>query len=107
MEVKDGKAVLHFDHVGGGLTTPDVYGYIRGFEVAGEDHQWHYAKASIEGNTVVVWQTGVMNPVAVRYDWADFAGDGNLFNKEGLPASAFRTDQWKGATEEVKYVVGK
>jgi sialate O-acetylesterase len=107
MEVKDGKAVLHFDHVGGGLNTPDVYGYLRGFEVAGEDHQWHYAKASIEGNTVVVWQTGVSNPVAVRYDWADFAGDGNLFNKEGLPASAFRTDQWKGVTEAVKYEVGK
>ena len=107
MEAKDGKIILHFDHTGSGLTTPDVYGYLRGFEVAGEDHQWHYAKASIEGNTVVVWQTAVSNPVAVRYGWADFAGETNLFNKEGLPASPFRTDQWKGVTEDVKYAVGK
>ncbi|MBN9384884.1 MAG: 9-O-acetylesterase [Chitinophagaceae bacterium] len=105
---KDGdKVVLHFDHTGNGLSTPDIYGYLRGFEVAGDDHQWHYAKASIEGNTVVVWQSGVTNPVAVRYGWSDYAGEANLFNKEGLAAAPFRTDQWKGVTEEVKYAVGK
>jgi sialate O-acetylesterase len=107
MQTSGDKVTLQFDHVGGGLSTPDVYGYLRGFEVAGADHQWHYAKASIEGNTVTVWQEGVAAPVAVRYGWADFAGEANLFNKDGLPAVPFRTDQWKGVTEEVKYTVGK
>ncbi|MDO6434500.1 sialate O-acetylesterase [Flavitalea sp. BT771] len=107
MQASGDKVTLQFDHVGGGLSTPDVYGYLRGFEVAGTDHQWHYAKAFIEGNTVTVWQDGVTAPVAVRYGWADFAGEANLFNKDGLPAVPFRTDQWKGVTEEVKYTVGK
>jgi len=107
MEAEGNKIVLHFDHTGSGLSTPDIYGYLRGFEVAGEDHQWHYAKASIEGNTVVVWQNEVAHPVAVRYGWADYAGEANLFNKEGLPAVSFRTDQWKGVTDDVRYAVGK
>jgi sialate O-acetylesterase len=107
MQAEGNKIILHFDHTGSGLSTPDIYGYLRGFEVAGADHQWHYAKASIEGNTVVVWQSEVANPVAVRYGWSDDAGEANLFNKEGLPAVPFRTDQWKGVTEDVKYEVGK
>jgi len=107
MQIDGDKVILQFAHTGSGLSTPDPYLYLRGFEVAGDDHQWHYAKASIEGNTVVVWQTGVAKPVAVRYGWADFAGEANLFNKEGLPAAPFRTDQWKGVTEGEKYEVGK
>ncbi|HVW62022.1 MAG TPA: sialate O-acetylesterase, partial [Puia sp.] len=107
MRKEGNKIILQFDHTGSGLSTPDPYLYLRGFEVAGGDHQWHYAKASIEGNTVEVWQSGVANPVAVRYGWSDYAGEANLFNKEGLPAAPFRTDQWKGVTEEVKYAVGK
>jgi len=107
MQTRGNKVILQFDHTGGGLSTPDIYGYLRGFEVAGADHQWHYAKAAIEGNTVVVWHDAVNSPVAVRYAWADFAGEANLFNKEGLPAPSFRTDQWKGVTDEVRYAVGK
>ena len=107
MQTEGNKVTLHFSHTGSGLSTPDKYGYLRGFEIAGADHQWRYAKASIEGNTVVVWQDGVASPVAVRYGWMDDAGEDNLFNKEGLPAPPFRTDQWKGVTEEVKYGVGK
>jgi sialate O-acetylesterase len=107
MKKDGGKVVLSFDHTGSGLSTPDIYGYLRGFEVAGADHQWHYAKASIEGNTVVIWPGEVSDPAAVRYGWADDAGEANLFNKDGLPAAPFRTDQWKGVTEGVKYAVGK
>ena len=101
------KVILHFSHTGGGLSTPDKYGYLRGFEIAGADHVWHYAKAAIEGSTVVVWQDSVSGPVAVRYGWMDDALEDNFFNKDGLPAPPFRTDQWKGATEDVKYTVGK
>ena len=107
METDGHRMVLHFGHTGGGLSTPDKYGYLRGFEVAGTDQEWHYAKAAIQGDKVVVWSDEVATPVAVRYGWADDAWEDNLFNKDGLPAPPFRTDQWKGATEEVKYAVGK
>lgn len=101
------KITLHFSHTGSGLSTPDKYGYLRGFEIAGSDHVWHYAKAAIQGNTVVVWSDKVASPVAVHYGWADDAWEDNLFNKDGLPAPPFRTDQWKGVTDDVKYEVGK
>ena len=101
------KVILYFSHVGGGLSVHDKYGYLKGFTVAGEDHRFHYAKAHIEGNTVVVYTESVSRPAAVRYAWADDAGDANLFNQEGFPAISFRTDQWKGETDDVKYVIGK
>lgn len=64
------------------------------FEVAGEDKVFVPAKAKIEGNSVKVWSKDVKNPVAVRFAWDNIA-EPNLFNKEGLPASAFRTDNWE------------
>jgi sialate O-acetylesterase len=98
--VVDGeKAILHFGNTGSGLTTPDKYGYLYGFEVAGSDQQWHFARAWIEGNTVILQSDKVPNPVSVRYNWTDNAEPGNLFNKEGLPAAPFRTDDWKRSTE--------
>jgi len=99
--------VLHFTHTGSGLTAHDKYGYLKGFEIAGADHQFHYARALIDGDKVVVSQDGITAPVAVRYSWADDAGESNLFNKDGFPAAPFRTDQWKGVTEANKYQVGK
>jgi len=107
MQTDGSKIVLTFTHTGSGLTVHDKYGYLKGFEIAGADQQFHFAQAMIDGNKVTVWQDGVSAPVAVRYGWADDAGEGNFFNKEGFPASPFRTDQWKGITEGVKYVVEK
>jgi sialate O-acetylesterase len=91
LEIKDGKAVVHFGSCGGGLvargTAPE------GFAVAGADRIWHRADAQIEGDTVVLSSPRVPDPVAVRYNWANNP-IGNLYNKEGLPASLFRTDVW-------------
>jgi sialate O-acetylesterase len=50
-----------------------------------------------------VYADEVTNPVAVRYAWANDAGDANLYNKEGFPAMPFRTDNWKGITETARY----
>lgn len=105
MLVDGTKAILSFENIGGGLVTHDKYGYLRGFEVAGDDKAFHYAKAFIDGNRVVVMNDSVQHPVAVRYAWADDAGEANLFNKEGFPAQPFRTDDWKGVTEGVKYSI--
>lgn len=81
----------------------DKYGYLQGFEIAGSDQKFYYAKAEIQGNKIVVSHTEVKDPKAVRYGWTDSPIDANLFNKEGLPASPFRTDSWKGITEGVKF----
>ena len=103
MKVDGSKIRITFTQTGGGLMVKDKYGYLKGFEVAGADQKFHYAKAWIEGNEVVVSVDAVTTPVAARYGWADNAEEDNLFNKEGFPASPFRTDTWKGITTESKF----
>ena len=106
MKVDGNKVIISFANVGGGLIAKDKYGYLKGFEIAGSDQQFQYAKAMIEGDKVIVYHEGITNPAAVRFGWADDASDNNLFNKEGLPAVPFRTDNWKGITTEAKFRVG-
>ena len=67
---------------------------LQGFAVAGEDRQFRWADAVIDGDQVVVSAEGVPRPVAVRYAWAHAHSWANLFNRNGLPAVAFRTDDW-------------
>ena len=98
MRVEGSRAVLSFDPVGSGLLCRDRYGYLKGFAMAGPDRVFHWAKAHIEGDKVWVYCDEVSNPVAVRYAWADNPDDANLYNREGLPASPFRTDDWPGIT---------
>jgi sialate O-acetylesterase len=88
-EFQDGRAILRFDHLGGGLVAPG--GELQGFTIAGADKVFVPAHAVIEGDTLVVSAAGVKQPVAVRYAWANVPV-GNLYNKAGLPASPFRTD---------------
>ena len=64
-----------------------------GFGIAGADQKFVWADAVVDGDSVLVSSPEVTQPVAVRYDWADCPA-GNLYNKEGLPASPFRTDNW-------------
>ena len=103
MAVKGDKATLSFDHVGGGLEARD--GELKGFAICGNDQKWVWAKAEITGkgkNTaIVVSAAGVDHPVAVRYGWADCPVV-NLWNKDGLPASPFRTDDFPMITAAKK-----
>jgi len=93
-------AVLNFDHVGKGLMAKDKYGYVRGFEIAGEDKKFHFAQAQIIGDRqIVVYHPEGQKPVAVRYAWSDAPVDANVFNSYGLPLSSCRTDDWKCVTE--------
>ncbi len=91
-EVNENKIRISFDHVGGGLMSSDGEP-LTWFEIAGEDKQYHDAEATIEGNTIMVISQSVTNPIAVRFGWNQIA-EPNLINKEGLPASPFRTDSW-------------
>ena len=95
MEVRGDAIDLRFRHVAGGLVARD--GALTGFEIAGADHKFVPAEATIEGATVVVRAAGVREPVAVRYAWTDNPKC-NLTNTSGLPASPFRTDDWPGVT---------
>jgi sialate O-acetylesterase len=92
------KIRLHFKHVAGGLVgksgTP-----LKSFEIAGEDRKFVSAEARIAGPTVVVRSDQVPHPVAVRYAWADYP-ECSLYNRAGLPAAPFRTDDWPGVTAD-------
>lgn len=91
MQIQGGKVILSFDHVGRGLVAKD--GELKGFAIAGRDRKFVWANAEIKNDQVIVSSEDVPQPVAVRYGWADYPAV-NLFNKEGLPASPFRTDNF-------------
>lgn len=92
MKVVGDKIILRFDHVGKGLEARG--GPLTGFAICGEDRKFVWARAEIlPDQTVAVSSPAVPKPVAVRYGWADFPVV-NLWNKDGLPASPFRTDNF-------------
>ena len=75
-------------------TVEDPAGKLARFAIAGADKQWVWANAVIDDNAVVVSSDKVPNPVAVRYAFTTNTSGANLYNREGLPASPFRTDEW-------------
>jgi sialate O-acetylesterase len=95
---------LTFNYVGKGLMvgkktglepTAEVKGgQLAHFAIAGTDKKWFWAEATIDGETVVVKSSDVPKPVAVRYGYTMNPAKANLYNKEGIPASPFRTDGW-------------
>lgn len=90
MKIKGQRASLSFTHVGSGLEARD--GALTGFTIAGDDGQFVEAQAQIEkDNKVIVWSDKVAKPVAVRYCWVNVP-EIHLYNREGLPATPFRTD---------------
>lgn len=89
--VQGNKVILNFDYAGSGLTAkgePELYH----FAIAGADKKYIWARAKIEGNTVIVWNDSISTPVAVRYAWADNPEGANLYNAAGLPASPFEAE---------------
>jgi sialate O-acetylesterase len=93
MQTEGDSIILTFSGTGGGLIikgggVPDY------FAIAGHDRKFTWGKAKIVDNKVVVWSEKIHDPIAVRYAWADNPEGANLYNKEGLPASPFRTDTW-------------
>ena len=92
MAVEGGTIRLTFDAVGSGLMSRDEMP-LTWFEIAGEDKQFVEAKATVDGDTIVVSNDAVAMPVAVRFGWHQSA-EPNFVNKEGLPASPFRTHPW-------------
>ena len=99
VEKVSGALKLRFGHTDGGLI---VKGALLGeFSVAGDDRQWHWADAKIDGDSVIVSCSDVPKPVAARYAW-QANPMATLYNRAGLPAVPFRTDHWPLVTEKAK-----
>ena len=96
LRAENGTLRLRFTHLGGGLVIRGPK--LVGFEIAGEDQQFYPADARTEGAEVVLSSSHVAKPVAARYAWADDPKC-NLYNKVGLPAPPFRSDDWTVATQ--------
>ncbi|MCF7730652.1 MAG: sialate O-acetylesterase [Akkermansiaceae bacterium] len=104
VKIGQGEVRLSFAHTGSGLmvgrkdgvnpATEDPEGTLKRFAIAGGDRKWFWATARIDGSEVVVSSPEVPKPVAVRYAFSMNPEGCNLYNKEGLPASPFRTDSW-------------
>jgi len=104
MKIEEDKIRISFESVGSGLMVAEKKGLeparevnggtLKRFAIAGADKVWHWADAKIDANTVVVSSPEVPAPVAVRYAYHINPEGCNLYNKEGLPASPFRTDDW-------------
>ena len=92
LSVEGNKIRIQFAHVGSGLISLDDRP-LSWFAIAGQDRTFYKARAEISGDSVLVWSEKVSGPVAVRFGWHQLATP-NLGNKEGLPASPFRTDRW-------------
>jgi sialate O-acetylesterase len=104
LAISDNQVRVKFSHTGSGLMVASkdgrepakeaVDGKLVGFAIAGEDRVWRWAEARIEGNEVICSHPEVPKPVAIRYAFRMNPNGANLYNREGLPASPFRTDNW-------------
>lgn len=108
MSIKSMGIELKFKNASIGLT--DKGEGLNNFEIAGADKRFFPAQAKIDKNKIVVNSPQVVSPVAVRYGYKNWVM-GDLFNLEGLPASSFRTDNWKNEipvqpTTNLKEVAG-
>jgi sialate O-acetylesterase len=93
-QVDGDRIILSFTGIGSGLMVKGG-GELQQFAIAGADKKFVWAEARIDGDHVIVSSPDVAQPMYVRYAWADNPEGANLYNKEGLPASPFRTDQEK------------
>ncbi len=91
MKIENQQIRIGFSNVGSGVTIRDKYGYGRGFEIAGTDGKYHWAQARLDGQDIIVSSPLVEHPTAVRYAWSN-TPDGNVYNRENLPAVSFRRD---------------
>jgi sialate O-acetylesterase len=93
METDGNKIILSFTNTGSGLVVKDG-GEVKCFEICGVDNEYYSAKVKIDGEKIILWSDKVTKPIAARYAWANNPEGANLYNKEGLPASPFRTDSY-------------
>ena len=96
MTIEDNQIRINFDYADKGLSNDGRK--LTHFTIAGRDSVFLPATAEIDGNSIVVWNEAVQNPIAVRYGWSNTA-ELNLYNAAGLPVSPFRTDTFHISTQ--------
>jgi sialate O-acetylesterase len=92
MKIEGNKIILKFSQVGSGLRAKNG-NKLNCFEICGINNEYFPAEAEINNDKIIVWSDKVAAPVAVRYAWANNPEGANLYNKEGLPATPFRTSE--------------
>jgi len=103
MHIRGRQVEINFSDTGTGLLAKGASAHVQGFLIADRPGHFVPAQARIVGNTVVVHSPQIARPRAVRYGWFDNPQHSNLFNREGLPASPFRSDAWPLLTEGIKF----
>ena len=96
MKINKQRIQIYFDYADSGLTKKGEQ--LTEFEIAGEDHVFYPAEAEIKGKAIFVFSSKVKKPIAARFAWKATPVP-NLFNKDNLPASPFRTDDWAEKTD--------
>ncbi|MBC9797939.1 sialate O-acetylesterase [Sinomicrobium weinanense] len=99
MEKSGDSLLVRFHFATDALKTSDKHGYIRGFQIAGKNGPFRWAKAFLRGNTVVVYHPDLKDPAALRYAWSDNPGPLDLTDQNGLPAEPFRSDNRELSTK--------
>ena len=92
MKIENDKIILSFQYADEGLVLKELNGE-NNFIIADVDKVFKKASVKIDGAKLIVFNDEINNPVSVRYCWSN-TDEATLFNKEGLPASSFRTDDW-------------
>jgi sialate O-acetylesterase len=103
MRVRGRQIEISFTDIGSGLIVSSGSKQLLGFTVADGSGRFRPAPAHISGNSVIVHSPKITHPKAVRYGWFDNPQESNLFNREGLPASPFRTDNWPLLTSGARF----
>lgn len=99
IEIVGNKAIVTLDTFGSSLYSFDDAALIKGLAICGEDKNWVWATGKLVGtDKIEVSAAGVAKPIAVRYAWSDNPVC-NLFSKEGLPVTPFRSDSFPMITQ--------
>lgn len=89
-QIENEKIILSFKYAESGLVINEINSS-NNFVIAGSDMVFKKAEVKAEGDKLIVYNSEIKDPAAVRYCW-DNVSAATLFNKDGLPASSFRTD---------------
>jgi sialate O-acetylesterase len=94
--IEEDSIILQFQYADDGFTFTSASGENPGFEIAGEDRQYHPAAYRAHDSRIALWSEEVQKPLFARYCWTNYRKV-EVFGKNGLPMAPFRTGMDDGA----------